>query len=189
MRKKQRDKLAHHMADVGLHMIGKSVVDATFSEMCNPYVHAMAVVRATNGAELILKSLLVEHDPHLILTERSRTELRSQFSSFRKFLESGRTIGFFDLPTAIEQALGYSIPKLKQYYEFGRLRNRITHLYIPSVPLGDLILHFVFEVMEPIIDHFWTESFIEYATTYDEVTPEYLYERLAHLKVPFKSLE
>jgi len=54
------------------------------------------------------------------------------------------------------------------------------HFAVPNEEWSHLTMEFLFQVIEPLVDTFWKESIIPYATVWDEVTVAegYLEERL-----------
>lgn len=51
------------MKEFDLRILGRAVVDATFSAMTKPFAHPLAVVHAAHGAAIILKARIGQDHP------------------------------------------------------------------------------------------------------------------------------
>lgn len=49
-------QVSQHMKEFGLHILGRAIYDATFSEMMRPFAHMLSVVHAAHGAEILIKA-------------------------------------------------------------------------------------------------------------------------------------
>jgi hypothetical protein len=47
-------QVSQHMKEFGLHILGRAIYDATFSEMTRPFAHMLSVVHAAHGAEILI---------------------------------------------------------------------------------------------------------------------------------------
>jgi hypothetical protein len=171
------------MRDFGLHVLGKSIVDATFAEIANPYAHAMSVVRCAHASELVIKARIAEEHPLLILERLPKPTDNNQSLGIDALLSDGRTIGYNDLPTALWAATGHTIEPEQDFQRFGRLRNTIMHLAVPDVDLAFETLNFTFTIIEPLVQRFWNTDILHFVSEYDPDCEEYLVERLADYKI------
>jgi len=175
--------VAKHMKEFGLSLLGRSIKDVTFSEMLNPYVHAMAVVTCAQAAEIIIKARIVEEHPLLIFTKLPRPD-PSSLLDVGSLMAEGRTLTYDELPDALWATTGYRVANRSQFDEFGKLRNVIMHFAVPNTELDDAVLRFAFVVIEPLIYDFWKADIIESYEDFGE-EEEYILERLSKLGIPF----
>jgi len=181
-------KIADHMKDFGLCLLGKAIVDVTFSEMMNPYGHAMGVTSCAHAAEIIIKARIAQEHPLLIFSKLPKPDpIPGSLLGLNELLTEGRTLTYNELPDALWAATGYRIPLLKQFNDFGRLRNTIVHVGSPDdKTLSEKTLRFAFKVLEPMIYHFWKSDILEYIGEYDPDADEYVFEALKDCKIRFK---
>lgn len=177
-------KVAAHMKEFGLSLLGRSIKDVTFSEMLSPYAHAMAVVTCAQAAEIIIKARISEEHPLLIFSKLPKPE-PTKLLDIGALMVGGRTLAYEELPRALWAATGYCIANLDQYDEFGKLRNTITHFAVPDVDLSDAVLGFAFKVVEPMIFDFWKADIIGCYEDFGE-EEEYILEQLAQRNIPFE---
>jgi hypothetical protein len=168
------------MQEFGLAILGRAIYDATFSEQTRPFAHALAIVHAAHGAEMVLKARVAEEHPLLIFSKLPSPNSTADVLTIAELFEHGRSYDYSELPNLVWAASGYRIPRVDQYQAFGRLRNAIAHFAVPEIELDREVLRFCFEVMEPFVDHCWKQSAIPYAEEWDEsiVSDGYLQERL-----------
>lgn len=179
--------LAEHMKDFGLHMVGKGIVNATFSECYNPYAHAMSIVHIAHGAEILFKARIVEQNPLLIFSNYPKwSQSKKEQIDFIALLETEHTIKFSALPKILSVEIGYDIDNSNLFTEFGKLRNEIVHLKVPHLELNDLALNFTFRVIERAVNDWWDKTIFNYAVNYDEVYLEYAFEQLHRLDIKTK---
>jgi hypothetical protein len=175
--------IAAHMKEFGLHLLGRSLVDVTFSEMGQPYAHAMGVARCAHAVEITIKARIAEEHPLLIFVRVPKPAPKSLLG-IERLMTEGRTLTYADLPDALWATTGYQIPDIQQFQEFGRLRNTITHLVVPNFDLCEATLRFAFQVIEPMIYDFWQSDIVEYYESYLE-EEEYLAETLQRYGISF----
>ncbi|MCD9096803.1 hypothetical protein [Luteimonas fraxinea] len=177
------------MKDFGLHLFGKSIVESIFSEMMNPYAHAMAVARCAQSAEILIKARVAQEHPLLIFQSLPKARSCNGFLSVNTLLHEGRSFMYADLPELLWASTGHRISDIDTYNKFGRLRNTITHLGVPDLDLADEAVIFGFLVVEPLVRMFWGEDVISYMENYDCECFEYLQETLERLEIDFSRLE
>lgn len=182
--------ISGHMQDFGLHILGRSIVDAVFAEIANPYSHAMGLVRCAHAAELLLKARIAEEHPLLIFEKNPKPKnYDGSKLDLDLLLSEGRTIMYSELPDILWAATGHRIRNIEQYHSFGRLRNIITHLAVPNADLSRETLHFAFGVIEPLIREFWNVDVMDYAEIYDCDCEEYVVEELKLIEVQYTRLK
>ena len=117
-----KKELTEHMRDFGIHMIARGVVNATFSEMHNPYSHAMSVVHVAHGTEIIFKAKIAEEHPLLIFSKFPKSkQLANSKLDILDLLDSGQTIMYSELPERLWATTDYKIEKIDLYNEFGKI--------------------------------------------------------------------
>ena len=169
----------------GLHVLGRAVFDATFAEIQKPFAHSLSVVHAAHGAEIILKARIAQEHPLLIFYKLPKTSSTEGLLTITELLDYGQTIRYEELPETLWAATGFRMPKANEFLQFGRLRNQIMHCSVPEGELADKTLRFCFEVIEPMVREFWTESLVRYAEGWDDAIESdgYLREKLAELGI------
>jgi hypothetical protein len=184
-------KIATHMKDFGLCLLGRSVLDVTFAQMegINPYTYAMGVVRCAHAAEIIIKARIAEEHPLLIFTKLPKLNPKTRgLLDIGALLAEGQTLMYSNLPTALWGATGYRMTNLEQFERFGRIRNMIMHLAVPRLDLPGETFRFAFRVLRPMIYDFWKSDIfrdcIERNNFGDE--GEYVIEQLRRYKIPVK---
>ncbi len=181
---KDKLKMAAQMRDFGLYMVGRGAVNATFSEVANPYSHAMSVVHVAHGFEILIKSRIVEEHPLLIFTKiPTESKIGGEDINIENLLEHGQTIMYSELPHRLWAATGYKLPDLKLYESFGKIRNQIIHFSIPSISLSDQTLNYTYQLVEKSVNEWWDTTILEYASGYDDCYCEYVFEQLKRLKI------
>lgn len=176
---KDKVKIASQMRDFGLSMIAKGTVNATYSEMNEPYSHAMGLIQVANGFEILIKSKIVEEHPLLVFTKIPKeTHLTDGNIKLVDLLEYGQTIMYSELPDRLWATTGYKIEPIDLYKKFGKVRNQIIHFAVPEISLSDLTLEFIFTIIEEAINSWWDTTILEYASDYDDMILENIFERL-----------
>jgi hypothetical protein len=181
--------VAQHMKEFGLSVLGRAIYDSTFSEMMRPFAHALAVVHAAHGAEIVLKARIAQEHPLLIFSKLPSPATTPDLLSITELLEHARGVDYSELPGLLWAATGYRLAAPGRFLEFGRLRNQIVHFAVPTVDHSAQALKFCIEVLEPVIHDFWKESAVPYSEHWDEVivTEGYLEDRLQQLKIAIPS--
>lgn len=187
MREETQKELVGHMIDFGLHLLGRGVVNATFNEAYIPYNHAMGIVHIAHGTEILIKARIAQEHPLLIFSTipKSVNAIDTKLGIL-DLLEKGQTIIYSELPERLWAATGCKIPNLELFNSFGKTRNMIIHLGVPEGELDDIGLKFAYSIIEPLVNEWWNETIIEYACTYDDVYPEYIFQQLDRLKIETK---
>lgn len=181
---KDKYKIASQMRDFGLFMVAKGLVTATYSEIGNPYSHAMGLVQVANGFEILIKSKIVEEHPLLVFNKVPKeTNLSDGNIKMEDLLEHGQTIMYSELPDRLWATTGYKIQPIELYNRFGRVRNQIIHFAIPEISLSDFTLEYTFQIIETAINEWWGTTILEYTQEYDDSILENIFERIEELNL------
>lgn len=174
------------MKSFGYNIIGRAVYDVTFSEMMRPFAHALAVVHAAHGAEILVKARIAEEHPLLIFPKLPTPSSTDSQLTVEELLEYAKSVEYSELPNLLWATTGYRIKDPSAFLRFGKLRNQITHFAIPNKELSEETLRFIVTVLDPMLCEFWNKSAIPYASQWDEVTISegYLEQKLNHLNIP-----
>lgn len=178
-------EVALHMRQFGLAVLGRALHDATFAEIGAPFVHALAVVHAAHGAEVVIKARIAEEHPLLILERLPGQKSTPGTLTLQELFLHGRSHDYGALPQILWAATGHRVPDLSQYEAFGRLRNRIVHFAVPNGDLSGETIRYCLQVVEPMLYDFWDVSCMEHADDWDEVTVSegYFAGRVASLEL------
>lgn len=163
-------QVSEHMRQFGLAILGRAVYDVTFSEMSRPFAHAMAVGHAAHGAEIVIKARIAQEHPLLIFNNLPKSTTTTGHLTISELFQHGRTIQFHELPEVLWATTGVRLEKADKFKAFGNLRNTIIHFAAPNADLACETLRFCFDVIEPLVQKFWSESLFYYAEEWDEVT-------------------
>ena len=161
-------QVAIHMRQYGLAVLGRAAYDLTFSEQTRPYAHAMAIGHAAHGAEIVIKALIADEHPLLIFNQLPRSVNAEDQLTIAELFEYRRTVQYSELPELLRATTGIRIRPLKQFLDFGKLRNSIIHFAVPNTGYQGEALRFLFELMEPFVRHHWGESIVGHAAVWDE---------------------
>lgn len=183
----EQSQLSEHLRQFGLIMFGSAIRGVVSTEMSAPFLHAMSLVQAAHGAELVIKARIAQEHP-LMIFDRLPTKKKAVGSlSLEHLVEFGQTIAYPDLPERLWATTGVRMERETEFLRFGRVRNVIQHLGVPvDRDLAETTLRFAFNVMEPMVQGFWGQSVAEELIAYeyeeDVLLPD-LGERLFELKV------
>ena len=144
--------IANYMRDYGLTVLAKGIVESVFADItiCS---HALAIVHAAHGAEIVVKARIGQEHPLLIFDKLPKYKVG--LLDIEHLLEEAETIKYSDLPKTLWATTGHRMPEDgKKFLEFGRRRNSAVHLAPPTGDLAELTLRFAFDVMEPLVNQF-----------------------------------
>lgn len=177
-------KVAEHMREFGCYGAGRAICQAVFSEVATPYSHAICVTLAAQAAELLIKSRIVQEHPLLIFSTLPKSTTTEGLLGISELFEHGRTLEYNELPEKLWATTGYRMKNIKQFTDFGKLRNQIIHFAVPDRELSDITLQFAFEFLDVLVEDLWNDTLVSYAVTYDDVLLDsYLQERLTQLNI------
>jgi hypothetical protein len=77
-------------------------------------------------------------------------------------------VQYNELPELLWATTGIRIKPLKQFLDFGKLRNSIIHFAVPDTDYHGEALRFLFQLMEPFVREQWGESIVGRAAVWDE---------------------
>lgn len=125
----------------------------------------MCVMHAAHAAEILLKARIAQEHPLLIFSKLPKADPNKDALTLIDLLESGRTLSYEELPDQLWATTGIKIERLKQYREFGRLRNQIVHFSMANADTLDVLtIRYSLEVLDPLVESFWGRSVIEFIT-------------------------
>jgi hypothetical protein len=179
-------QVSQHMKEFGLHILGRAIYDATFSEMTRPFAHMLSVVHAAHGAEILIKARIAEEHPLLIFKSYPKSNTTKDVLSIKELFKYGRTLMYSELPEVLWATTGYRIKELDRYQKFGELRNIIVHISaVPDCEASTETLKFPLEVLDYIVQDFWGESLIYYSQEWDDaiISDGYLQEQIDRLNI------
>jgi hypothetical protein len=179
-------QMSLYMKKFGFNILGRAIYDATFNEMMSPFSHALSIVNAAHGAEILIKARIAQEHPLLIFKSYPKSSSTQGELGIQELFKHGRTLMYSELPEVLWSATGYRIKELERYQEFGNLRNTTVHFAPPPLLEASAeTLKFAFEVLDPIVQDFWSESFVSYSARWDEavISDGYLREQLERLKI------
>ena len=179
-------QVSQHMKEFGLHILGRAIYDATFSEMTRPFAHMLSVVHAAHGAEILIKARIAEEHPLLIFKSYPKSNTTNDVLSIKELFKYGRTLMYSELPEVLWATTGYRIKELDRYQKFGELRNTIVHFSAdPDCEPSTETLKFALEVLDHIVQDFWGESLIYYSQEWDDaiISDGYLQEQIDRLNI------
>lgn len=145
------------------------------------------VLQAAHAAELIIKAAIAEQHPLLIFSSLPKsTKEEDGFLSLNDLFESGKTIQYVDLPERLWAATGYKIEAIDLFNRFGKLRNCIQHFATPNRDLRTETTYFIYNVIDPILECFWSKYAIEYVDLdgYEDDIFEIINERGLKVRCP-----
>jgi hypothetical protein len=176
------------MREFGISVLGRAIYNVTFNEMQAPFAHALAVVHAAHGAEIVVKARIADEHPLLIFSKFPSSTTTTESLSVAELFEHGRTVEYEQLPNLLWATTGYRIRHQSAFLNFGRLRNKIVHFAAPKIDYTREVLKFCAEVIEPMVHDFWKESALAASQDWDDVIIDdgYLAEQFkAHkIKIP-----
>jgi hypothetical protein len=179
-------QVSQHMKEFGLHILGRAIYDATFSEMTRPFAHMLSVVHAAHGAEILIKARIAEEHPLLIFKSYPKSNTTKDVLSIKELFKYGRTLMYSELPEVLWATTGYRIKELDRYQKFGDLRNIIVQISAdPDCEASTETLKFALEVLDYIVQDFWGESLIYYSQEWDDaiISDGYLQEQIDQLNI------
>ncbi len=138
----------------------------------------MCVVHAAHAAEILLKARIAQEHPLLIFSKLPKTDQNKDSLALMDLIESGRTLTYQEIPDQLWATTGIKIKSIEQYRIFGRLRDQIIHFSTTSARnLAKLTTCYSLEIIDPMVEHFWGSSVIEFIAR----DPNSEYSTLLHL--------
>lgn len=182
-----KQKIVDHIRDFGICTLARAVYEASSGELFRPYAYAMSVIKASHGAELIIKARISQEHPLLIFDTLPKSTHTQDALTISELFDYGKTIQYSDLIEKLWATTGYRLDENKRskFVEFGKLRNMIMHFAIPDIDLSEEVLRFTFEIIDPLLEDFWNESIVPYIEDLDDILliDGYLKETLENLSI------
>lgn len=162
-----------HILRLGLDSLTHANRLAAYSPYMNDSSLVLSVPQAAHAAELLIKARIAQEHPLLIFEQLPRSRRAAgDLLDLEDLFQQGRTLQWSDLPDRLWAATGMTIPNLKSYEEFGKLRNGIQHFGAPvDFDVSETTLRFVFGFIDPFIHECWDL----FAVDYDEDIEPYVY--------------
>jgi hypothetical protein len=161
------------MCDLGLGALAHANRHSAYAAIDNASWNELAVIQAAHAAELLIKARIAQEHPLLIFDHLPKSsQAVGVHLDLEDLFSQGRTFQWSDLPERLWAATGILIPNKERFDSFGKLRNGIQHFGPPpGRDPSDETLRFVFEVIDPFINHCWGL----FAIDYDEDDEPYIY--------------
>lgn len=147
-----------HMRDLGLSELAHANRHAAYNDPANPRWSELSVLQAAHAAEILIKARIAEEHPMLIFEEFPKIPNDTIAEiTVQSLFEKGKTIQWSELATRLWATTGIRIPNKNIFDKFGKLRNGIQHFAPLSVLHSTEVttIEFVFEVIDPFINHCW----------------------------------
>jgi len=182
------DNVSEHIKELGLGMLAqaqRNLLTGTWDVLHFPQINCQifGILQAAHAAELLIKAAISERHPLLIFTklpESSNVDLLD----YQSLALKGKTVEYNALPQLLWAVTSYKIEKLDCYREFGILRNAIQHFAVPEENLEKRGAQFMYQVIDPIISHFWGLNAIEFNDTCD--AEAHLLQQLRNLNIRYR---
>jgi hypothetical protein len=159
-------EISQHILDLGIGVLSQAQRNSLYSSYgydSRIDEGVFGVIQAAHAAELIIKAAIAEQHPLLIFSTLPKsTKVDGSFLSLSDLFENGKTIQYFDLPEKLWASTGYKIEQLDVFHSFGKLRNCIQHFATPDKDIRTQTSQFIYQVIDPILAHFWEGYAIEY---------------------------
>ena len=154
--KLDKEAISSHMLDLGLGALSHATHHAMYHSMDNDKWSELSVLQASHAAEIIIKARIAEEHPLLIFEKLPKNSNNSLSLDLDQLYEQGRTVQYSSLPDHLWATTGISIPNRDVFDDFGKIRNSIQH-FLPKVgvPYGQLVLEFVYRVIDPFLYECW----------------------------------
>ncbi|MDP5147779.1 hypothetical protein ORI98_15160 [Shewanella sp. ULN5] len=166
-------KISNHMFDLGKYLLGHGIEHVIFTGMRHPFWSAMGVLHVAQAAEILIKAAIAKEHPLLIFTDLPRlSQIKEEKLTTEQLMAKAKTVQYSKLPDLLWAATAYEITELDIFREIGEQRNRIQHLAVPDADFNDLVFRFCILVIDPLMNHFFGERFLD-DLVFDD---EYIFE-------------
>ena len=181
-------EISQHILDLGIGVLSQAQRNSLYTGYDSRLDEGVfGVLQAAHAAELIIKAAIAAQHPLLIFSNLPKsTAGDGGFLSLNDLFESAKTIQYVDLPEKLWAATGYKIKELNTFHSFGKLRNCIQHFATPDRDLRTETSLFIYQVIDPILEHFWDDYAVEYVDleSYEEDVFEILSARGLKVRYP-----
>jgi hypothetical protein len=172
-----------HMLDLGLGALAHANWHANYHSMENRWWSELSVLQAAHAAEILIKARIAQQHPLLIFEHLPKPTAAKPKLSLEQLIEDGRTYQFSELPDRLWATTGITLPNLKLYRSFGRLRNAIQHFTSPHRDVSQDAIEFIYGVIDPFINRCWKLFAVDYNEDYEPYI--YLVAGLIRRGIPF----
>jgi hypothetical protein len=178
--------ISDHMQTLGLGILSQAQKNVFFWHYVNLYeTTVFGVLQTAHAAEILIKACIAQIDPLLIFTNASKfTDSNGALVDSNGLFENGRTLEYSKLPKKLEEVTRYKILDIDLYNDLGKTRNIIQHFAHPEGDLSELAGDFIYEVLDPLMGHFWNLYAVEYCD--DDESEIYLLEALVRKGISFR---
>jgi hypothetical protein len=158
--------ISQHILDLGIGVLSQAQRNSLYTSYGSDSridEGVFGVLQAAHAAELLIKAAIADQHPLLIFSALPKsTKVDGSFLSLNDLFESAKTIQYFDLPEKLWASTGYKIEALELFHSFGKLRNCIQHFTTPDRDIRTETSQFIYQVIDPILEHFWNDFAICY---------------------------
>jgi hypothetical protein len=156
--------VSEHLFNLGVGVLAQAQKNVLFTGYDTRIDEGVfGVLQTAQAAELLIKSAIAKQHPLLIFSNVPKsTSVSGELLSVQDIFEDGKTHQYADLPEKLWASTGYKIPNLKTYRNFGKLRNTIQHFAVPSANLRTEAVSFIYDVIDPILEQFWSDYAVNY---------------------------
>ncbi|SQD77606.1 hypothetical protein [Moritella yayanosii] len=182
--------ISQHILDLGIGVLSQAQRNSLYSSFGSDSrldEGVFGVLQAAHAAELIIKAAIADQHPLLIFSTLPKSaKVDGSFLSLNDLFESAKTIQYFDLPEKLWATTGYKIEDLETFHSFGKLRNCIQHFATPDRDIRLETSQFIYQVIDPILEHFWDDYAVEYVDleSYEDDVFEILSARGLKVRYP-----
>jgi hypothetical protein len=150
------------MFDLGKYLLGHGIEHVIFTGVRHQFWASMGVLHVAQAAEILIKAAIAKEHPLLIFTDLPKLSQNKEAKlNTSQLMAKAKTVQYGKLPDLLWAATGYGITELDMYREMGEQRNRIQHLAVPDSDLKDLVFKFCILVIDPLMNHFFNERFLD----------------------------
>jgi hypothetical protein len=182
------ENISEHIRELGFGMLAqaqRNLLTGTWDAITFPRIDTpiFGVLQAAQSAELLIKAAIAHKHP-LLIFNKLPDSADLELLDYRTLVLKGKTVDYSALPQLLWAVTGYRINALTCYREFGNLRNSIQHFAVPDENLARRGAEFIYDVIDPILDHFWEENALSFNDTTDAEAQ--LLRRLNELKIEYR---
>ena len=162
---KDLENVSAHIKELGIGLMSQAQKNGFFWNPDNYLDEGVfGVLQAAQAAEIFIKAAIAEQHPLLIFSNLPTSkQANGELLNIEHLFEKGKTVQYSELPELLWASTGYKLPNLDIYRNFGNLRNCVQHLAVPgNRDFPEEIAKFIYQVIDPMIRHFWGLYAIDY---------------------------
>ena len=158
------ENVSERLFDLGVGVLAQAQKNVLFTGYDTRIDEGVfGVLQTAQAAELLIKSAIAKQHPLLIFSNVPKsTSVSGELLSVQDIFENGKTHQYADLPEKLWASTGYKLPHLDTYRDFGKLRNTIQHFALPGANLRTEAVNFIYKVIDPILEQFWSDYAVNY---------------------------